>query len=318
MPGVLLAITILFSLAALADFVLGVSGDRRVRNSLVNFYIALEDGDWTVLYRTPASGVLRFMNRFLGSKPLTARYFVRSAFISVCSTFVLLCLSLLLSYRHSTTTTTRCTLPGFSQFLQIPAFIGKFLIAIFATNIVVDYFSWSSTQRLLRVLSTTRSYDAAFIIALAVVMVLATVFLMYLFYLPLSIMFGAWSSGISFGVSAVVQIMLANVWSISLFFSVPDYKFHISCRNSSHPIFEVSSISTMRILAVGVTIPALLLFISSIFGLLVYATRPFTQKPISLIVNRLEESSKPVLLVVAGVISAILVALSAISTYMKS
>jgi hypothetical protein len=198
MPRVLLAITILLSLATLADFLLGVSGDRRFRNSLVNFYIALEEGDWTVLYRTPASGVLRFMNRFLGSKPLTVRYFVRSAFTSVCFTFVLLCLSLLLSYVHSAITTTRCTLPGFYQLLQVPAFIDKFLIAIFATNIVVDYFSWSSTQRLLRVLSTNRSYVAAFIIALTVVMVLATVFLMYLFYLPLSIMFGVWSMGRSF------------------------------------------------------------------------------------------------------------------------
>jgi hypothetical protein len=74
----------------------------------------------------------------------------------------------------------------------------------------------------------------------------------------------------------------------------------------------------MRILAVEVTIPLILLCISTVFGVLVYATRPFTQKPISLIVNRLEESSKPVLVAAAGVISAILAALSAISTYMKS
>ncbi len=193
MPPVLLTFGIIVAAATFIDFLLGWGGDKRLRRGLVSFYVSIEEGDWTTLYRSPAAAINGAMGRFLGTRPLTLRYFARSAVISVVLTSILYVAGLLSAYVHALLNERTCVVPGPGQFLQIPAFMSEFLICIFVINIAVDYLSWALTQSLLRILANTKSLAAAGVFAAALCYVFVIVFLMYLVYLPLSIMIEAWS-----------------------------------------------------------------------------------------------------------------------------
>lgn len=57
------------------SFLLGPSGDSKLRDHLVNFYVAVH-GDWTIAYRAPAGLVSRFLRNFFGTRPYLVPVFV--------------------------------------------------------------------------------------------------------------------------------------------------------------------------------------------------------------------------------------------------
>ncbi len=74
----------------------------------------------------------------------------------------------------------------------------------------------------------------------------------------------------------------------------------------------------MRILALEVATPLILLVLASASGLVAAFTRPLTQRPLSTLVNRLEESPKPIVTVIGTLIGAVLAGLTALANYLKS
>lgn len=142
--------------AWLLDFLIGEPGNRRLKDKLASFYVALEAGDWTVLYRSPAAILLGFMNSVLGVNPFSPRYLLLTSLFSVFATTYLFVASMIWSYMKAALSPGKCPVPGIHQFLEIPRYMANFLVFVFLINLIGDYFSWSLTQRALRHLSTSR------------------------------------------------------------------------------------------------------------------------------------------------------------------
>jgi len=142
-------------------------------------------------------------------------------------------------------------------------------------------------------------------IAAAVLML----FIIYTIYLPLSL-FVQLPFRPSF--AAFFQIMWANVETNWHLFSLPHSLFHISC-NRGYPVFSITYVGTMQILALETMLPIVLLVISTVFGLFIYFSQPITQRPLSFIVERLESSPRHVVVLIGSFIMGVL-ALVALNT----
>src|SRR5271163_3370005 len=63
MATVVAVLVTLISLAHLGDFLLGDKGQRTLKNRLVDLYIAVSDGDWSVIVRAPALFFRRYLKQ---------------------------------------------------------------------------------------------------------------------------------------------------------------------------------------------------------------------------------------------------------------
>lgn len=317
MPLTVLIFAILVALGGLIDFIVGDSGDRKAKERMAEYYVAVGDGDWTLLYRYPCSQLLRFMSYILGPDSLSARCILVTAVLSLLMTAIFFSLSMISSYVHSILVDVRCPVPGVAQFLEIPGYMSPFLFYIAAINIVFDYCSWTVTRWGLRILSVDRSYKSVTVAIAIPLLAGLLLWSMYAIYLPLTIKVQANMMGVPFDWKAFLQIGRANLQNLAGLFSAPHYLFVLAC-GGDHSIFDISFINTMQILATETLIPIVLFLASSVVGLVVYLTRSLTGRLVSYALERLDDnSSKHVCTVVAGLISLIYALLAAVTSYRK-
>src|ERR1700688_1233137 len=100
MPLTVLVLAILVAIALMADSLVSEEEDVKVKNKLADFCVAVKAGDWTVLYRCPASGVLRFIDRIFGRKLFTLRYVIATVGLSALMSALFFCASMIWSYVH--------------------------------------------------------------------------------------------------------------------------------------------------------------------------------------------------------------------------
>jgi hypothetical protein len=74
MPLTVLVLAILVSIGGFIDFIVGDSGNRKLKERMADFYVAVGAGDWTLLYRYPASQLSRFMEHLFGSRAISVAY----------------------------------------------------------------------------------------------------------------------------------------------------------------------------------------------------------------------------------------------------
>jgi len=326
MPLVVLILAILGAVALLADFIVSEEDDKALKNKLADFFVAIEAGDWTALYRQPAKGLLRFMNHVLGDEPFSLRFVIATVAVSILMTVIFFSLALVWTYVHVHLIERHCRVPGIGQFLEIPGYMSSFLVDMTIVNILFDYLAWTLARWGLRVISATGGLASVLTTLLLFPLIAAGIlWLMYALYLPMAIRAEAQLIGIPFGAQAFAQIFNANLHNIASFFAQPDYLFVIRCSanrlnpyaSPDHPTFSISFINTMQIVATETMIPFILFFISCVFGILAYTTRPFTRRPLGLIVERVSGSEKHVFATIAAVLAPILAILAAIVTYRK-
>jgi hypothetical protein len=315
MSFTILVLTFLIAFGGFVDFLIGPPGHRRVKEQLVKFYVALEEGDWTMLYRRPANALFQLMNKLLGPNQFSIRYIFRTLAMSVGMTLLLFVTSMTWTYVTVAISETRCPVPPITQFFQIFPYMGDFLIFIFVINFIFDYFSWSLTQRTLHHLSNSRGFTPIAISLLAPLVIVVLLYVIYSIYLPLSIVVQMNKLGGGFGFDQFRQIFLANIHTNLHLIQIPRLPFHLNCPTRSHTFFSLSYISTMQILAIETVIPIGLLFASTIFGILAYLTKPLTKRPASLLVERIDSSEQRATVVVLGFAAAILALLIALMKY---
>lgn len=310
------AVFLLLLVAALVgfiDFMIGEQADRRFKDEqLTDYYVAVEAGDWSRLYRYPAGKLEQYLSFLLGSSPLSLRFVLRVALMSVCLTSLIFVVSMSWTYVEVRLSATGCKVPGLGQFAEIPAYMSTFLLHILAINIPFDYVAWSVSLVGLRAL--IRNQPGAGIAVLLGVPLFAFALLwdMYLVYLPLTIKIQANSLGLPFGWRQYTQIMLANVGNISGLFSLPGPLFTVTCEDPGHSIFSITHIGTMQILALETMLPTLLFVIFTAFGILAFASRRFTAPVVALFIQRLQEHPKSIgtlvsiaIVVIAGLVTAL-------------
>jgi hypothetical protein len=286
------------------DFLLGAPGNRKLKDALATFYVSLEEGDWTVLYRYPASALLQFMVHVVGSRPFSPLYFVRTAIVSAIATLTLFVASMTWTYIYSTVTETHCLVPPLRQFVEIPVYMSNFIVWVILINIVVDYFSWSITQVGLKQLAMSRGRRPVIFVLVSPLAIFCMLYLIYCIYLPLAIIVQV-GDRIRVNGETFFRLIRGNLINILGFFSRPRSLFVLDCPTTDHTFFSISYFNTMQILAVETVIPFALLFIFCVLGIVAYLTKPVTKKPLSFLVQRMDSSGQRVTVLLVGALAVL-------------
>lgn len=315
-------ITFSVAIGLFVNFLAGAPGNRKLKAHLVEFYIAVEAGDWAALYQMPASALYNFMNHFLGERHFSIRYFIQTFKISLTATLFLFAVSFSYAYAEVLILGDRCPTPPLYRFLQIPLYMSDLLVFVVPINFVADYFTWSLSQAALGRISKARGRTPIIILLVAPIAMIALLFVLYAIYLPISIIVQMSSMGrhydLQLFVSEFIFILNGNLANIFGLIALPREPFYLACTGRPHTQFMISYIQTFQILAIETIIPIALLLVSTIFGALVYWTRPLTQKPLGVIISRLDSSEKPVIAILAGGLAIIAGLLSALIAYLKN
>jgi hypothetical protein len=94
MPLAILILSICGAAGAFLDFLVGKKGDESLKKRLSNFFYKVGYGDWTALYKYPASALLRFLSSVLGNNAFSLGYLLRTALLSVSLSALFFCLAM--------------------------------------------------------------------------------------------------------------------------------------------------------------------------------------------------------------------------------
>ena len=318
MPLTILILAFVIPAAWLLDFLLGEPGNRKLKDRLTDFYVVVSGGDWSALYKYPASVLLKFMVHIIGPNPLTLRYATRTAVLSASMTAFLFMSSITWSYVYSALTDRHCPIPPLSQFFEIPGYMSSFLFYIFMFNIAFDYVSWSSSQLFLNLIVRSEPKTSLIIVVASPFLMFAMLYCLYAIYLPLAIMVQVrHQTGGQLAFQDLVAITRHNLVTLLDFISFPRGLFVLSCGKTDHTIFSISYFNTMQILAAETLIPFVLLLVSCVFGIFAYTTKPLTQKPLAFLIQRMDSSGQRIVILLAGFLSGISLLLAAIVRFLK-
>jgi hypothetical protein len=326
MPLTILLLALLISLGQLADVFVSDEDDVRLKNRLADFFVSVKAGDWTLLYRSPARAVLRLLDRVFGPKLLSWRYPMSAAALSLTLTALFFCASMLWSWLHVLLTERNCQVPGFSQFLEIPGYMNSFLIDMALVNFLFDLGAWALARFVLRIVAESRGIASLAALLFMPLLAAGMLWSLYALYLPLAIGAEARGLGIPFGTAAFDQILQANLASVVTLFTRPDYLFVIRCSPDAlnryaapdHPIFSISFVKTMQIVATETMIPFILFLVSCLFGMLIYVLQPFVKRPLAFLIDRVAGSKKHVLATLGAILGVVSAVIAAFVTYRKN
>jgi hypothetical protein len=181
--------------------------------------------------------------------------------------------------------------------------MADFLLVAVLLNIIVDYFSWSITQVGLKRIAVSRGAAPVLLVLLTPIAVFILLYIIYGLYLPLALLTQEYGPTLTLAVKIFPYHMMTG--TILHFFSTPKSLFVLDCARGDHTFFSVSNLNTMQILAVETIIPIALLFAFSVLGIVIYITKPFTQRPISFLVQRIDSSGQRVIVLLAGALSVL-------------
>jgi hypothetical protein len=147
-------IFLLISLVALGhftDFIIGQSGRRKVKDRLADVYVAVAEGDWSTLFRSPAQLFLRYIEKVFSFKSvpvLLRRVILYSVGISLLVDGALLVSSIAV---YPNVLVIPLSPSGVSPFHP------PFLLASAATNLVFDLWSLLVVKRCMKSIEVVKA-----------------------------------------------------------------------------------------------------------------------------------------------------------------
>ncbi|MBB3571595.1 hypothetical protein [Rhizobium sp. BK491] len=298
--------TILVPLGALLDFILGEKGNKKLRDRLADFYVAIEEGDWDRLYKGPAIKLLLFFESILSNRVFSIKFFLKTLFISVIFTFVMVFSYIFLSYLKSIwNDSDSCRAPPFYLALGVPFYLAPVMIKVFFINFIFDLLTWSATIWFLRkITSGSRKYHSFVVVIGVPLSAFLVIRLLHAIYLPVSLDFSTSKFGIPFGSESYIQFGRNGL----LLPLMENFEFRsfltLRCYSPPTPPFSFSIIALTQYAALEALIPLILFTLSCFLGATVYWSRGITLKPVALVVERLAVS-KNVCVTLAVLVSAI-------------
>jgi hypothetical protein len=146
------------------------NGRNAPADRLINFYISIEEGDWSSLYRIPATALLIFIYRLLGKHIISIRFAIRTGLLSLLFTAMMPLLYLTIIYLRAVFhATPDCAAPPLVMALEVPIYLRQVLPQIFIVNAIFDIATWSATVCGLRFISTTRGRYAVLGVIIGIV-----------------------------------------------------------------------------------------------------------------------------------------------------
>jgi hypothetical protein len=90
MAWTIFGLVTLVALGRFVDFLLGDQGTRRLKDRLVAYYVTIAEGDWSEIFRTASGVYLAYLDRIFGNKVVSARFLLAMLTYSVPLTLVIL------------------------------------------------------------------------------------------------------------------------------------------------------------------------------------------------------------------------------------
>ena len=258
---------VLASLGRFADFLLGKRGQRHVKDRLVEWYVRLAGSDWADLLRAAASLVDGFLSRVLGEKVLSRRSIVRLFGLSVVLDVLILVTAF--SVQNGS------LIAGVSFFTRTTFWWAT--VSILVCNAVVDALSFAASRAAYRRLTTFRSH------ALIAVVVATDVALTYL----------AVALSVLLTVPTVITGLTASEPALPPVWVMWPRRFLAQLRESFlHPWDANMTIGDLNfsLFAASAAIPTALHLLIFAGLMIARLSRPVTQRPLTLMLERLEEA----------------------------
>ncbi len=289
-----LSLTILTAFLMLADFLVGSAGDRMIKEHLANWWVYIEEGDWSRLTASAALVTDAFFNSILGSKLLSWRAVI--TWIGVCAGYAVIFYSVDAIFDKTTNT-----------------FPLQLVLSMSVIFFVVDFAALACTRPLLRGLASATSprIVRAFIFRtimlwyLSVGGFLALVTLLFFFLPPPDVAFSRANADLLRGPGrnplVIAVVMTALVLVLPLLALGWPLVFAVAGNSLQTKVIALIEI-------VLLSAPSTLVCFALISGSwLLYISRPVTRTPLAVIVERLAEAQK-----VPAAITGALAILSAI------
>lgn len=273
-------------------FLIGKKGDRHIRDRLLDFYIAVH-GDWKALYQGPASLTASYMRSLFGRSILAYVFFI---FVySLIATAILTALHLNLAIPDGVDSAGPIlTGDGGFDFETL-------VLMYLAPNLMGDLVAWTLSLWLFSLLSKSGVLQA---VAVSVAIMLSAVF-SFVFVARLQIW--DWQSVESFDWS------IPSVWR--------DGGYTTEYIRLSNALFETGLMSEgftfdyWGAVPAAVFLPAILLSATILFGVVAITLRRFLERPLTMVLERLDADEKPVMARVSLFLIGAMALVTAIRVY---
>jgi hypothetical protein len=285
---VMLLVT-LISTGHLCDFLLGEVGQRRVKDTLVTFYVAAAEGDWLSLIRAPASFFKTYLNTLFRVTSSWAIFVFRVIIFSLIMSVIIYLMMLAF---HIPILPSLLVLPLKSGGMQSSG-EPLFLCTTVAINIIGDLFSISLSYACSTMLCRATSGTAWWLLLLWTVAALfVLLFAIGLQNATLEVLFGSTLFGLR---DSVRFAPITFVYSIlALWNNAPEML------RAFLPSIQIMLPITTFLIVVSVSY-------------VLFVARPVLMRPTLLIVKRLEETKAGLLTSIASVLAALVTILGALA-----
>ncbi len=280
-------LVVLVALGNFADFLLGQTGGRRAKDRLVEFYITMNDNNWKGIFRWAGRAMYEFMSKYLGP-PRSIRYFLRVLILSLPASTAIGIYLIVAQANWNWNLIVE-------NIFEIPAvikFVFPYLIPFWISGYVVDLFSWYFAHRAFSFMRGSTFFGTSltilsgcFAVYLAMIVNLFILFTAQFILFPIE------------GLDISIDFLITNIMVAFLTVS-----YGLSDRYNDIPFIA----AVMPIL-----VPYALFAIFLIFCALAASSQRLMQKPLSVILQRAEESSKGVFTLAATAVASLIGMLSA-------
>ncbi len=277
MAWLILFLVLLVVIGKFADFLLGQKGKRKVKNRLVNWYCDIAEGHWTKAIQFSAGTTEDFFSKVLGTRLLSFRTLVLGTFLSVLVSLIILVLVFTFEFQS--------WIKSF-QFLFYSNF--SLIVAVICLiNALVDIPSLIATRCFLTKVRNAQG-DSRILAWLFLDLIVAYIVLRLAVYMTVN----ATIVGLTVSDFAL-SLPLVYVRGLPGTFMYPG-EANMTIGHTNFYIFAVSA-----------AFPTFLHLVAVVSAYLTKVSRPITQAPLSLVLQRLEESPNGVFTSIAIGITAI-------------
>lgn len=289
MAWLVVALLSLVAIGNLVDFLLGPPGQRRLKDRLVDWYVLVAGGTWTGIVQSSARTASEFFSHLFGARTLSSRAIAIAGIGSCFLTALVLLISLGLNF-------------WFVRFLASDPKVRFWncfnMFCIVGANAIVDVGSVALTRRALKTIERTNS-NRSLALVLLTQAILTYISLVFVMALTESVML-IFSGGAFIGLQAAFSRKLQMVRT--LFFALFPTILKDPWKEGSAMSFGGTNLFIFGCIA---ALPALFsVFVLAASGTL-RASRRFTQRPIALLLERLEGSRKGLFTIISVALSTI-------------
>lgn len=285
MAVLIFGLVVLVALGNFADFLLGQTGGRRAKDRLVDFYIVINNSNWSGIFRWTGSAMYEFMSKYLGA-PSSARYFFRVLILSLPASTAI-GIYLMIDRQGGDAPAVNVI-----NVLSSVGDVFVHLLPLWISGYMVDLFSWYIAHRAFARLSRSDMFGGIllvfWIVIAAYIAMVMTLFLLF-----------------------TTTFLLFPENDVAI-----DAMFFVNTIIVSFAIVSIGLLDTTNNIANGVAVlPALIPYVLFMIILMTCTAasraQRFVRKPLNIILQRAEESSKGIFTLVATAVAAIIGILSA-------